>query len=268
MIRFFHFMVIILLLACEPATAQTRIEPPGLEVSETPSSQNDREGSQQWALNLSAPVALTAGMTMPFVKWQEIDRRVFANDADHQNFEIDRRVLVGFLHHPAEGAPEWKFDFGRQGSFASQGRFMSSVSYNLEKVVPQLRPENSDKLDSYVTATALVGRENQILVLPEFGWRWRELSSGLVIDCVLPKLLRIGYHEDDWTATVGAKQIWRIVDNDTAATGFTIRPQRLIVVEATRQLQRGFDLTFAGGGEIRETTLPYVSLAFGWSPLD
>lgn len=262
------FLIIFLFIHIPTVFAQARIEPPSVEFSDVPSNTNDRAGVQSSYVNASIPLNTKLLNTMPFVHWQERDRRFTGVDSDQKRFDADRRILFGLLHHPAEGAPEWMLEAGRQGDFQSIGRPIGKVTYNLEKAVPALRPGNSDKLDSWIAVSSIVGRDKHIFTLPELGWTWRQLSSGLVIDFIAPTLMRIGYHEDQWTATFGGRQTWQVVDDPDRSAGFFMEPQRTLLVDATRDLEHGFSVTFSGGLQLETPPRPYVGLGVSWTPHD
>lgn len=252
-------------LASQAVHGQSRIEPPYLEVSHVPSNSSDRDTTQSFYTNASLPVPEAWGFAMPFFRWQERDIRSIASDGE-KRFASDRRLYAGLLHHPAEGAPEWKIELGRQGEFRSSGQMIGTATYNLEKPFPFLRPDNSDKLDAWIAVSSIRGNNGHIFALPELAWSWRELSSGLVIDLVAPTVVRMGYHQNRWTATFGAKQNWIVVREPDSSAGFYLKPERLLVVEANRDLMWDFSATFIGGIELHDTSVPYVGLGFGWMP--
>lgn len=255
-----------LLFLTASALAQTRIEPPSVEFSSSPSNAPDRDNMRSIYTDVTVPIPKSAGIAMPFLSWRERDIESISVEDQNRSVAIDRRVTLGLLHHPAEGAPEWKVELGRQGSFTTRGHLIGSANYNLEKRFPFLRPDNSDKLDSWIGMSAIAGNNSHIFAMPELGWTWRDIGTGIVIEAVAPHVLRIGYHEEKWTATIGAKQNWIVVDNPESHAGFYVKPQRLFLIEATRDLQSDFFATFSGGVEIHDVYGPYVGLGFGWLP--
>ncbi len=271
--NYFYFIqvcatVVLFFMICPRAVyAQARIAPPSLEFSEIPSNSEQIPTTQSMQIDASSPIPVRLWNTMPFFHWQELDER-FLGSADQNRFEVDRRILIGFLHHPAEGAPEWMLELGRQADFQSSGRFISKATYNLEKAFPDLRPGNSDKLASWLALSSIVGRNRHVFHLPELGWTWKQLSSGLVIDFIAPTLARVGYHEDQWTATIGVRQNWRIKDDAARDAGFYIAPERILLVEATRELEYGFSMSFSAGLQLAETTRPHVGFGMAWAPRD
>ena len=246
--------------------AQTRIESPSIEASNVPSNSSDRDTVHSLYTSATIPIPEAWGIAMPFVRWQERDLRIISSDDPKAKFTTDRRIFAGLLHHPAEGAPEWKIELGRQGDFQSAGHVAGTATYNLEKPFPFLRPDNSDKLDAWMGVAAIMGNNAHVFALPELGWTWRELSSGLVLDFVAPTSIRMGYHQNLWTATLGAKQNWIVISDPDSGSGFYLKPQRLLLVEASRDLKRDFSVTFSCGLEVHDTSAPYVGLGFGWMP--
>lgn len=261
----YRLLIPLLLFASHPVLCQTRIEPPSMEVSGVPSNSSERGTVHSQYTNASVPIPEAWGFAMPFFRWQERDDRTIKTDGE-KSFSTDRRLYAGLLHHPAEGAPEWKIELGRQGDFQSKGQMIGVATYNLEKPLPFLRPDNSDKLDAWIAVSAIRGNNGHVFALPELAWTWRELSSGLVLDFIAPTAVRMGYHQNRWTATMGARQNWIVVREHDSSSGFYLKPQRLLVVEASRDLMWDFSATFIAGLELHDTSAPYVGFGFGWTP--
>jgi hypothetical protein len=241
-------------LAILPAShgkSQTRILPPTLEFSQT--KIKDKKSS----VDIEIPVPVAFPWSMPFLKFQDRTK------SEEDQFARDRHIRVGLLHHAAEGAPLWKASLGPWSDHGNRFGVSTESLLNIEKIFPKLRPNNSDKLESWIQMTTLTPNHGHTLFAPEAGWTWRS-GDGLVIDFIVPRKIMVGWVEGEWLGKMGYKEsnFFETVSEDSVKIKKT-RSQYL-VVEAERGVGLDCSLTLSAGMQLPRA--PHFGLGVSWNP--
>lgn len=244
-----------------PCIAQTRIATPQFEYG-TYGRDDENSHSQRATWNAEAPIPVAARFAMPFVHLYESGTTKYFDDSQ-VTFLRDQRIFVGLLHHADEGAPLWKWEIGRWGEFGNRGYMLQRASFNIEKIMPFLRPFNSDKLDSWIGVSTISGQGGVTYALPQLGWSWAS-SGGWIIDMGPPEYMRVGLKDGDWTAALSLRNSWTPQEDDSRAGGIRVNIERLATLEAIRELPLGWSTTLSAGMKLPQT--PYAALALGWRP--
>ncbi|MCX6126550.1 MAG: hypothetical protein NTV34_17595 [Proteobacteria bacterium] len=253
-----------LLVFAGPLLGQTLINEPEIDViaeGRSPSS----VASLNTALTAEAPIPVSLVIAMPYIG---IDATL-SSEIDVDNTKTQRQsfqIGAGMLHHASEGAPLWKLETGRMGSFEQQGLLYGKGSLNLEKLFPALRPHNSDKLEAWIGGFSVVGPFHKLIALPEIGWKWTG-SEHWYLDFIGPRRLKIGYQKDNWVASL----VWRqdilvTIDDEKQASEIRCERKRFILVETTRKIGLGLSVAISAG--LRLPGTPAAGVNLSWIPSD
>ncbi len=264
-------LFVILNLIDLPAFGEIRLRSPkALIEHEGRDTQRDQISQSRFSLDLEIPIPVAAGPGMPYMRFFTSDSRRIDHSA-HSLSDQQRLAAVGLLDHAAEGAPYWKAEVGRWGRVQGRGFLFGRLDLNLEKAFPALRPGSSDKLDSWFGVWGLAGssrhERQHILAQYEVGWSWLSLS-GLIAEIIVPRLLRIGFKDDEWTGSIVATQqedLYECQRIESETVDIMCRDsKRRVMIEATKDVE--FDLTVGFAAGLQRPRTPITAIQVGWKP--
>ncbi|MCX6116887.1 MAG: hypothetical protein NT027_05055 [Proteobacteria bacterium] len=221
-----------------------------------PSANDDQIKQTSTDFGLEIPIPLAAGVAMPFVSAKQTTRQT-------NQFKRSQQFELGMLHHAAEGAPLWKASLGYWRDHNLHEAAITNLSLNLEKLFPVLRPNNSDRLDSWIRLEGIHATSDSYLPVPELGWTWRS-TQGAVFDFIFPRRIMIGYHEDEWTGLIGYQEDNFYELRDSTKKTMKNSKMKRIVFEAQRNIVESLSMHFSAG--ITSKSSPSISAGMKWQP--
>ena len=145
----------------------------------------------------------------------------------------NQKFGLGFLHHAAEGDPEWRLEMARVGSAASKPALWGRMLLNIGKAYPWLKLDHSDELTSWIGFNAVGDDRRKTLWFPEFAWI-RVARDGTVIDLAAPGRFFLGFRGTVFGVFAGAEQQlirWTNAHKSDQPTRWLLRRESILKIE-------------------------------------